>query len=140
MKIKQKAMKKIVFILAAILMSLIAFGQEKKIAEFSNPNGQANISWTETTVDLGELEHNVVSVAEFELKNTGTIPLIITKVVASCGCTATDYPKQPIPPGTTAVIKATYDSKTKGAFSKTVTVFTNAPEGRSVLTLKGKVS
>ena len=119
---------------------LTGFGQDQKIDGFSTPGGQPEISWTTTIYDMGDVEYNVPSVAEFELKNTGTVPLIITKVVASCGCTATEYPKEPVAPGATSVIRATFDAKSKGAFSKTVTVFTNTPEGRSVLTLKGKVS
>jgi Protein of unknown function (DUF1573) len=132
-------MKKLILILAVVSTTTVSFSQENKFVEFSNPNGEAEVSWTTKVYDLGNLEQNTPAIAEFEFKNTGTVPLIITKIVASCGCTATDYSKEPIVPGATSLIKATYDAKSKGAFSKTVTVFTNAPEGRSVLTLKGKV-
>lgn len=132
-------MRNLFLTVVTLLFCSALFAQDQKIAEFSSPKGYADIQWGITTQDLGNIEQNIPLTVEFELKNSGNAPLFITKVVGSCGCTATDYSKEPINPGATSIVKATYDAKSKGAFSKTVTVFTNAPEERSVLTLKGKV-
>lgn len=64
----------------------------------------------------------------FKFKNTGKNPLSITSARGSCGCTVPSYPKEPIAPGATGEIKVTYDINRIGAFTKTVTLTTNAVE------------
>jgi hypothetical protein len=97
------------------------------------------ISWKSEQIDLGEIPQNKPKEIDFEFKNTGKTAVIITNVKASCGCTATDYTKTPIQPGETAKVKATYNAAAKGAFSKTVTVTTNAEDAPKVLSFKGTV-
>jgi len=65
--------------------------------------------------------------------------VIITDVKAACGCTATEYTKTPVKPGETAKVVATYNAAAKGAFTKTVTVTTNAETTPKVLSFKGTV-
>lgn len=99
----------------------------------------SSVVWKTESIDLGEIPHNQPKKVTFEFKNTGKTPVLITDVKASCGCTATDYTKTPIQPGSTATIVATYNAANKGAFSKTVTVTTNADSTPKVLTFKGTV-
>lgn len=58
--------------------------------------------------------------AEFVLKNDGHKPLVINNVLKSCGCTEVDYPKTSIAAGESFVIKAVYDAKQMGTFTKQV--------------------
>ena len=67
------------------------------------------------------------------------MPLIITSVKPSCGCTVADYPKQPIPSGGEESISVTFDAKSPGYFSKTIAVYTNTEEGITNLFIKGEV-
>ena len=90
-------------------------------------------------VAVGQIPLNVPKEIDFEFKNTGKTAVIITNVKASCGCTATDYTKEPIQPGKSAKVTATYNAANKGAFTKTVTVTTSAETTPKVLTLKGTV-
>lgn len=101
--------------------------------------GTSPISWKSDQIDLGEIPQNKPKSIDFEFKNTGKTVVLITSVKASCGCTATDYTKTPIQPGGTAKITATYNAATKGAFTKNITVTTNAEETPKVLTFKGTV-
>lgn len=98
-----------------------------------------SIQWKSVEMDLGEIKHNQPKTIEFEFVNTGTVPVLITGVQASCGCTATDYSKDPIAPGQSAKIKATYNAATVGSFKKTITVNTNAEEQPRTLYFKGTV-
>ncbi len=67
--------------------------------------------------------------------------MVINRVTASCGCTTPDWTKEPIAPGKTGFIKATYAAKGRpGQFSKTITVFSNAKEGNVLLNIKGVVT
>ena len=78
------------FILLAIVLSSVVYAQQKKAA----------ISFDNEKHNFGTFkeEKGVVS-HKFMFTNTGGKPLIINKVKASCGCTATDYTKSPVPPG-----------------------------------------
>lgn len=97
------------------------------------------ISWKSDLIDVGQIPQGTPKLIEYEFINTGKATVIITNVQGSCGCTATDYTKEPITPGKTAIIKATYNASNVGAFTKTVTVTTNAEEAPKVLTFKGLV-
>ncbi len=97
------------------------------------------VSWKAETLDIGEIPQGTPKSIDFEFKNTGKTDIIITNVKASCGCTATDYTKTPVKPGQTAKVTATYNAAAKGAFTKTVTVTTNAEETPKTLTFKGTV-
>jgi hypothetical protein len=69
----------------------------------------------------------------YRFRNTGTGPLQITGVHPSCGCTAADYTKTPIPPGGSGIIKVGYNTQGRpGNATKTVTVNTNDPSQPSL--------
>jgi len=99
----------------------------------------ATITWKTEQIDLGEIPQNKPKAVEFEFKNTSKTAVVITNVKASCGCTATDYTKTPIQPGEIGKVTATYNAANKGAFSKTVTVTTNAEDAPKTLSFKGTV-
>ena len=88
--------------------------------------------------DFGTVSEGPAADHIFMVTNAGKEPLIITKVQPSCGCTTPSWTKEPIAPGKTGEIKASYGTQGRpGTFTKTLTVFTNA--GNKVLTIKGNV-
>ncbi len=98
------------------------------------------IDFTETTVDYGEIARNADGVREFTFTNTGDAPLLISSARGSCGCTVPSFPREPIEPGASNVIKVKYDTNRIGAFTKYVTLTTNALENPTVrLTIRGVV-
>lgn len=90
-------------------------------------------------LDYGTIERYADGVRAFKFKNVGKAPIVITKVKGSCGCTVPTKPEGPIMPGETAEIGVKYATDRVGAFSKTVTVSSNANEGTVVLKIKGNV-
>lgn len=80
--------------------------------------------------------------AYFEFKNEGSVPLLISNVRTSCGCTKPSWPKEPIEPGKTGTISATYRASTRPYyFQKTITVYSNDPEHQTTtLTITGNVT
>ena len=115
-------MKQIIFIFMAILLATgIASAQNKAV-----------ISADETSFDFGT--HT------FKIKNTGEAPLVLTRVIASCGCTTPEWTKEPIAPGKTGDIKITYNPKDRpGPFVKTISVYSNGKTGSFILTIRGEV-
>jgi hypothetical protein len=98
-----------------------------------------SITWKEEVIDLGTIPQGTPKSVTFEFKNTGTESVLITNVRPACGCTTADYTKTPVKPGATATVTAVYNAAAAGAFSKTVTVTTNAETNPKVLTFKGTV-
>ena len=91
------------------------------------------------TIDYGTIDQNANGQREFRFTNNGNKPLIIMSATGSCGCTVPDAPKEPILPGASAVIKVKYDTNRVGAFTKNVTVTSNAATTPKTLTIKGDV-
>lgn len=91
--------------------------------------------------NFGELAEGVMVSYEFEFVNTGNKPVKISKVSASCGCTTPYWSKEEIGPGQTGKIKATYNTAGRpGAFTKSITVASNATNKLIVLYISGKVN
>ncbi|WMX16409.1 MULTISPECIES: DUF1573 domain-containing protein [unclassified Aureispira] len=81
---------------------------------------------TATDWNYGKIEKASTGVRFFKFTNTGSAPLVISAAKGSCGCTVPSYPKEPIMPGEAGYIKVKYDTKRVGAFTKYVTLTTNA--------------
>lgn len=90
--------------------------------------------------NYGNIENASTGLRIFKFTNTGEAPLVITNAKGSCGCTVPSYPKEPIMPGESNEIRVKYDTKRTGAFTKYVTLTTNAKETTTVrLKIYGKV-
>lgn len=97
----------------------------------------------ETSYNFGTISEND-GYAEhiFHFKNTGTAPLTISRVQASCGCTKPEWTQEPIAPGKEGAIIITFNPKGRiGNFNKNATVYTNEDNGykRHKLTISGVV-
>ena len=134
-------MKKAIFTLSAVLLTLAATAQEPVHATpAAAPKSLAEMTFETETHDFGTVEYAGNGTYEFKFVNTGKEPLIINDAKGSCGCTVPTYPKNiPIKPGASEVIKVTYDTKRAGNFTKTVTIHSNANTGDKILTIKGHV-
>ena len=101
----------------------------------------ANVSFDFEVHNFGKIkEVDGPVTVKFQFTNTGSQPLLIKGVRTSCGCTSPDWSKEPILPGKTGFVSATYNPKNRpGPFSKTVTVSSNASTPTKVLTIKGNV-
>jgi hypothetical protein len=108
-------------------------------ASFAIASAQS-ISFDKTTFDYGTVKNGAEGHRNFNVKNTGDKPLIISKVQASCGCTTPEWSQDPIMPGKSAVIKVGYNTTLTGPFAKNIEVFSNDPtNSRSIITIKGNV-
>ncbi|MFC5044492.1 DUF1573 domain-containing protein [Aquimarina hainanensis] len=122
-------MKNIMMILFVALLGTTINAQEAK----------AQIKFKTDVIDYGEIEAGSDGIREFEFTNTGSAPLIISRVYSSCGCTIPEKPKDPIAPGDNGVIKVKYDTKRVGPIRKTITVYSNAEESTKAIKIKGTV-
>lgn len=99
------------------------------------------IKFEETHHSFGKVRNGDKVQHVYTFKNVGTQPLLITKVDASCGCTAPSYPTAPVAPGETGEITLAFNSTNRGGFQeKTVYVHSNAQEPRMLLSFDADVT
>src|SRR6187402_3527182 len=111
-------MKKFIFALFALALSFVNHAHGTNPA----PSDSPVFVWAETSFDFGKIKLNVPVTHEFTFINKGSSPLVISSVQASCGCTVTEYSKDPIPVGGEGYVKATYNAAAIGMFTKTITI------------------
>jgi hypothetical protein len=98
----------------------------------------AQIKFSEEKYDFGSIKQGDVVDHVFKFKNTGTQPLVISNVQASCGCTIPDWTKEPVGPGKMGMISAKFNSAGKmGMQTKVLTIESNA--GAATVSLVGEV-
>lgn len=117
--------------LLLLFVGLLAMGLQAQTAK---------IEFEEETIDYGQVERGGDGVRTFEFTNTGDVPLVISDVKSSCGCTIPKKPDAPIAPGDTGSIEVKYDTKRPaGPFRKAITVTSNAETPTKVLKIKGEL-
>jgi len=101
-----------------------------------------SIQWIDSLhQELGKVKEGGVVEVSWKFKNTGSKPLVISNVNASCGCTVADKPEQPIAPGAEGVISAKFDSKGRdGAQRKDVYVTANTENSNHQLSFAVEVT
>jgi hypothetical protein len=140
-------MKKLLVLAFAVSMSSMAMAQEKSMSKTA-PASSANslpvtgprIAWEESQHDFGTITEGDKVEYAFKFKNSGNEPLILQNVQTTCGCTVPTWPKEPIAPGKSGVIKASFNSAGKaGQQNKVITIISNAKEGNSQVSILANV-
>lgn len=131
-------MKKVLLSFSLILGAILTTTAQDKPATIEKAGGPEMTFETEV-IDYGTIEQGADGVREFKFTNTGNEPLIISNARGSCGCTVPTWPKEPIKPGESSVIKVKYDTKRIGTINKSVTITSNAKEPTKVIRIKGTV-
>lgn len=129
------------FISTLVLVFAFIFGanaQTQKTEQKSNA-AQAEITFEKLEHDYGEVQQGGNGVTEFKYTNTGKVPLVLSKVRSSCGCTVPSWSKEPLMPGQSASITVKYNTNNVGPINKSVTVESNALNSRVILKIKGTV-
>jgi hypothetical protein len=110
---------KIIILLVAVSFSIQGFAQEDE-------NGP-QIKFEEQQFDFGDVKQGEKLSHKFTFKNNGNEPLILNNVLTTCGCTVTEWPKDPIQPGKSGEIEVKFNTAGRmGKQNKVVTVISNA--------------
>lgn len=116
-------------LLLGFIAALPVFAQEK----------YGDAEFDRLTHNFGDIliEDGPVS-CSFNVRNAGSKPIAIYSVVSSCGCTDVKWTREPIMPGKTGKISATY-SNDEGPypFDKTLSVYVSGVEKPVVLRFRG---
>jgi hypothetical protein len=109
----------VLFTLIALVFAFQANAQESG----------ATIIFKEKSINFGDITQGDKVSHIFSFTNSGNAPLIISNVAVTCGCTATNWPKEPIAPGKTSEISVSFNSAGKmGAQNSVIRIYSNASE------------
>src|SRR5699024_5938762 len=98
------------------------------------------IEFDEPIFDFGQVKEGEVVEQIYSYTNTGTAPVILSQVSASCGCTTPSYTQTPVLPGQSGEIKVSFDSDGQvGKQQKIVTIASNAENKVTTIQLRGEV-
>lgn len=94
-----------------------------------------------TTHDFGDIYRGDGPVScTFTFKNVSDKPILLLTAVSSCGCTDAEWTREPIQPGKTGTVSATYKNEDGPyPFDKTVTVYVSDIKKPFVLHIRGSV-
>lgn len=137
--VKFIAMKKVIASILFVIVSFTYSCSQTPAVEGEQSVFGPSIEFSQKESEFRVIEQGGDGIFEFLFTNTGTDPLILSNVRSSCGCTVPEWPREPIKPGESSSIKARYDTRRIGQFSKSITVYSNATETPIVLRIKGKV-
>lgn len=122
-------------VLAAVIVTLLwgwgtAFAQN----EFEH-----TVSFDKVVHDFGDIMiSDGAQECRFVMKNISAAPVVIPRVLSSCGCTEPEWTKGPVSPGESAEIKVTF-SNDQGPypFNKSITVYVSGLSKPVILKIKG---
>ncbi len=101
----------------------------------------AKITFEEDRFNFGEIDEGGKLSHTFPFTNTGAVPLIISDVRSTCGCTVAEWSREPISPGEVGEISVNFDSKNKeGRQSKPITITSNTYPSKTTIYLDGFVN
>lgn len=138
-------MKQIFTCLSAICLMSVVHAQTGTVATAATQNvltiAQADemLTLKETEFDFGKIPQGKPVVHIFEVTNKSNVPLKITNINASCGCTTPEWEKDKVvAPGGITKITVGYNAAAEGPFTKFITVTYNDTQSKQI-TIKGEV-
>ena len=94
---------------------------------FAQGDNGPDIKFDEIKHDFGDIIQGDKVEHYFKFTNVGKEPLIISRIVTTCGCTAPTWPEKPVKPGESGKIKIVFNSTGKiGRQNKVVTILSNS--------------
>lgn len=90
--------------------------------------------------DFGDLQEGTLAKTKFTFVSVGQVPLWISSIERSCGCTTPRWPKDPIAPGDTAHIEVWFNTENRnGHFTKTLRIISNNKGGEVPISIIGNI-
>lgn len=115
----------ITLIILIVAVKCIAFAQNSGAIIVTSPDtvNIGEIAYTELNENHGKVEVKVI--------NNGNVPLILNSVEGCCGTNIKEWPKAPILPGKSALIKVEFRIEPRPqVVSRTVTIKSNASNAK----------
>jgi hypothetical protein len=119
-----------------LLQTSLVFAQDE---DQTQPPGPFMV-FEEDKHDFGDITQGDKVSYTFNFENTGDAPLLITNIKVTCGCTATDWSRDPILPGASSSITVSFNSTGKlNKQNKVITIVSNASNPMPRLTIVANI-
>lgn len=122
-------MKNITILLSFLILCFTAVAQ-------TSPSTAANTTdplvLKESVHDFGKIPQGKPVYYYFEITNTGTEPLKLDDVHASCGCTTPEWDRKPIPAGQSTKIRIGYNAAADGYFEKFINITYHTSQSKQI--------
>ncbi len=130
-------MKKLAFIASIVVcFSGIVSAQTTTTTSAVVDQNLGEIEFDKIVQEFGEIKQGQSVTATFRLKNKGKSPIILSNVQTTCGCTVPVWTREPIAPGKTTEINATFNSSGKmGQQNKVITIYSNAKNSQTQVSI-----
>ena len=120
-----------VFLICTLFLSTLGLAIAQPVVDSgaakAAPTPLANILFPETSFDFGDIQQGDKVSHIFQFTNTGAATLVVSDVQTTCGCTASQWSKEPIPVGKSGQINVSFNSAGKvGKQNKVITIYSNA--------------
>ena len=107
----------------------------------ADASNMAKMAFETTEFNFGTITEGAVVKHVFKFKNVGSVPLVISDIQTSCGCTVPDWQRAPIQVGASSEVKVQFNSEGKhGVQEKAVQVIANTLPNETVLMVSGNVN
>jgi hypothetical protein len=137
LKPKVIIMKKIIAFIAFISIAWVAGAQTTPVttnattATETTANSEVLLV-KETEHDFGKIPQGKPVFYFFEIVNSGSTPLKLDNVQASCGCTTPEWNREAIAAGSSDKIKVGYNAAAEGGFEKYITITYNGNQTKQI--------
>src|SRR5215212_9778528 len=131
-------MKKLFTVFCGLFLAYLSNAQTNVASVQDKTPAAEVVALKETEYDFGKIPQGKPVTHIFAFTNTGTTPLKLDNVQASCGCTTPEWSKDEVAPGASSKITVGYNAATDGPFTKFITVTYNGTQNKQV-TIKGEV-
>jgi hypothetical protein len=104
------------------------------------PAQTAEFSFSKKILKFESIREGTALSFEYPFTNIGSVPLIISDYHVQCSCTRVTYPKEPVLPGESGMIRVEFDSAGKiGWQYRTILLYANVLTGADELEFRVKV-
>ncbi|HRO24766.1 MAG TPA: DUF1573 domain-containing protein, partial [Promineifilum sp.] len=103
MKSQFRLLLKLFVLLGAVVWSAACGGGEVA-------GGVPRIAPASLSLELGDMPNGEIAERELVVRNDGDAPLVVDTITTSCGCTTAALEPMTIAPGTSGILRITFDS------------------------------
>ena len=133
-------MKKFYISINLFLTSILLLNISSEAQTVTAKKDSAVLKISEKTWDFGVVKQGEPTTHEFKVTNTGNKPLVISDVVRGCGCTTPRWTQDPIMPGQSGSIWATFKSDIGyGHIMKPLHIYSNATVPQMDIYIQGEL-
>ncbi|GAB3009979.1 DUF1573 domain-containing protein [Niabella terrae] len=132
-------MKKLYLILVVFFAGLITVQAQSKTSAKPVTSADNAIKMVKEKYDIGKVPQGKPVTFYMEFVNQTKKPLVVKNVLAGCGCTVPEKPKEPIMPGKNGKVKVEYSAPSVGPVNKDVEIYIAGYDEPKIVYFTGEV-